>query len=143
MTFTDNPSTSVGPAPGATDLIPSAAQARVSVGPSAEWVTVRPLDETIDPAIGGGQVVLMIDRQYRVLGNERYERIARCLKTVQAVNEAAQWRLDFDPAMQSVVIHSVAVRRGGQMIEKAELERLRFLQRVKISTASWSMGASR
>ena len=129
MTFTDNPSTAADPAPGATDLIPSAAQARVSVGPSAEWVTVRPLDETVDPAIGGAQVVLMLDRQYRVLGNERYERIVRCLKTVQAVHEAAQWWLDFDPAVQSVVIHSIAVRRGGQMIEQAEMARLRFLQR--------------
>ena len=78
MTFTENPSTAASPAPGVTDLIPSVAQARVSVGPSAGWVTVRPLDETVDPAIGGAQVVLMIDRQYRVLGDERYERPKCC-----------------------------------------------------------------
>ena len=60
MTFTENPETTHSPAPGATDLIPSVAQGRVSVGPSAQWVTVRPLDETIDPALGGAQVVLMI-----------------------------------------------------------------------------------
>ncbi len=99
------------------------------MGASADWVTVRALDETPDPSIAGAQVVLLLDRQFRVIGNERYERVARCLKTVQAVHEAAQWRLDFDPASQRVVIHSIAVRRGGQMIEQAHANRLRFLQR--------------
>ena len=128
MTATDNPSTSHN-APGATDLIPSAAQERVTVGPAPDWVTVRPLDETIDATVAGAQVVLLIDRQFRVLGNERHERIARCLKTGQAVQEAAQWRLDFDPATQRVLIHSIAVRRAGQCLEQADAGRLRFLQR--------------
>ena len=129
MTSTENPSTTESPTPGATDLIPSVAQQRVTVGASAEWVTVRPLDEALDPSIAGSQVVMLMDRQYRVSSNERYDRIARFLKTVQAVNEAAQWRLDFDPAVQRIVIHSIAVRRAGQIIEQAETARLRFLQR--------------
>ncbi len=129
MTFTESPNTPAEPAPGATDLIPSAAQERVSVGPTGEWVTVREFNETADATLTGGQYVLLLDRQYRVLGNERYERVVRCLKTVQAVHDAAQWRLDFDPGSQRVVIHSLAVRRGGQLFEQAELARLRFLQR--------------
>ena len=129
MISTENPETTNSPAPGATDLIPPAVQERVTVGPSAAWVTVRPLDETLDPSIPGAQVVMLMDRQFRVIGNERYERVARCLKTVQAVHEAAQWRLDFDPAAQRVVIHSIAVRRAGQMIEQAQTARLRFLHR--------------
>jgi transglutaminase-like putative cysteine protease len=129
MISTDTPNTPTEPFQSASDPAPSSAQERVTVGASAEWVTVRPLNETVDPSIPGGQVVLMIDRQYRVIGNERYERIARLLKTVQAVHEAAQWRLDFDPATQRVVIHSIGVRRAGQFIEQAELSRLRFLHR--------------
>ena len=129
MTFTENSPTSTSAAPGATDLIPSAAQGRVTVGPAPDWVTVRPLDETTDATTAGAQIVLLLDRQYRVLGNERHERLARCLKTVQAVHEAAQWRLDFDPAVQRVAIHSIAVRRAGQCIEQADAGRLRFLQR--------------
>ena len=129
MTFTENPESINRPAPVETDPVPLAAQERVTVGASAEWVTPRPLDETLDPSIPGAQVVMLMDRQIRVIGNERYERVARFLKTVQAVHEAAQWRLDFDPATQRVVIHSIAVRRGGRMIEQAEAGRLRFLQR--------------
>ncbi len=129
MISTENPETTTSPAPGATDLNPSAAQGRVTVGASGEWVTVRPLDETLDPSIAGAQVVMLMDQQFRVIGNERYERVARFLKTVQAVHEAAQWQMDFDPVTQRVVIHSIAVRRGGQMMEQAEMSRLRFLQR--------------
>ena len=129
MIFTENPETTTSPAPGATDLIPTSVQERVTVGASAGWVTVRPLDETLDPSIAGAQVVMLMDRQFRVLGHERYERVARCLKTVQAVHEAAQWRLDFDPAAQRVVLHSIAVRRAGQMIEQAHTARRRFLHR--------------
>ncbi len=129
MISTENPISTTSPAPGATDLIPSSAQQGVTVGPSGDWVTVRPLSETLDPSIGGSQVVLLMDRQYRIATSERYERTARWVKTVQAAQEAAQWRLDFDPASQRVTIHSIAVRRGGQMIEQAEPARLRFLQR--------------
>ena len=129
MTFTENPETPTSPAPGATDLIPSVAQERVTIAPPPEWVTVRALDESNDATAAGAQVVLLLDRQYRVLSHERHERIARCLKTVQAVHEAAQWRLDFDPGTQRVVIHSIAVRRAGQCIEQADAKRLRFLQR--------------
>src|SRR5204863_3051675 len=107
------PQTTNSLSPSATDLVSPDVRERVTVGPSAEWVTVRPLDETLDPSIAGAQVVMLMDRQYRVIGNERYERVARCLKTGQAVQEAAQWRLDFDPATQRVVIHSIAVRRAG------------------------------
>lgn len=114
---------------GVPELNPSAAQSRVTVGPSAEWVTVRTMDETLDASIAGSQVVMLMDRQFRVIGNERYERVARFLKTVQAVHEATQWRLDFDPRSQNVVLHSITVRRGGQRIEQAEVSRLRFLQR--------------
>ena len=129
MTFTENPETPTSPAPGATDLIPSAAQERVTVAPPPEWVTVRALDESVDATVAGAQLVLMLDRQFRVRGHERYERLVRCLRTVQAVHEAAQWRLDFDPGVQRVVIHSIAVRRGGQRVEQADVARLRFLQR--------------
>ena len=129
MTFTENPETPPDSALGATDPLPAAAQNRVSVAASGDWVTVRALEEAVDASIPGSQVVLLLDRQFRVVGNERYERIARYLKTVQAVHEAAQWRLDFDPAVQRVIIHSIVVRRGGQVIEQAQMARLRFLQR--------------
>ncbi len=129
MTSTENPEIQTSPAPGATDLIPSAAQERVTVAPPPDWVTVRTFDENTDAAAAGAQVVLLMDRQFRVRSHERHERTARCLKTGQAVHEAAQWRLDFDPGTQRVTIHSIAVRRAGQCIEQADARRLRFLQR--------------
>ena len=70
MTSTENPEPTTSPAPGATDLIPSAAQERVTVAPPPDWVTVRALDETADATAAGAQVVLLIDRQFRVLGHE-------------------------------------------------------------------------
>lgn len=51
------------------------------------------------------------------------------LETLKAVQHNAQWRLQFEPQTQSLVLHSIKTRRGDVEVEHASLEKIRFLQR--------------
>ena len=110
-------------------FVPPGVADRVTVAPPGSWVAMREVNDAAESPGAGAQTILLMDHQHRVLTGERFERIVRCLKTPPAVQEAAQWRLVFDPATQRVVIHSIAIRRAGQTFEQAEVLRLRFLQR--------------
>jgi len=129
MTSTENPSPGSVTSPDAGHLIPPNARERVTIAPPAEWVSIRTVDETSGAAAPGAYALLLLDRQHHAALGARYERSVRLLKTVQAVHEAAQWRLDFDPGAQRVTVHSVTIRREGQSVEHAVPERLRLLQR--------------
>ncbi|HWB61846.1 MAG TPA: DUF3857 domain-containing protein [Chthoniobacteraceae bacterium] len=112
---------------GFTALVTPQVRERVTVGPPSAWIAKREVDESFrDP---GGNSILLIDNQHLAAGNEHYHRSVRRLETMQAVNEQAQWKLDFDPRTQQVVIHSLAVVRDGTRVDYAQAERLRMLQR--------------
>lgn len=51
------------------------------------------------------------------------------LETMQAVQHASQWRLEFEPATQFVTIHSIKIRRENVEVEHAGLDKIRILQR--------------
>jgi hypothetical protein len=129
MTSTENSPADSATSPDAGHLVPPSARERVTIAPPAEWVSIRAVDETPGTAAPGASALLLFDRQHHASLGARYERSVRLLKTVQAVHEAAQWRLDFDPGTQRVAVHSVAIRRADQCIEHAAPERLRLLQR--------------
>jgi len=107
--------------------IPLEIQKRVTVGPQEAWVKQREVDESFRHA--ASYSLLLFDRQHHASRNEDYYRVVRRLETRQAVHELGQWRLDFDPNTQHVVIHSLAVRRNGVTVEHANPDRFRFLQR--------------
>src|SRR5688572_15108776 len=109
--------------------IPELAHDRVTIGPPPEWVTVRDVDESIFEGTSGPFTYLLIDRQYHAGRREHYERIVRRFETLSGAYHGAQWRLDFDPGTQHVVVHSLAVRRPNSAVEQADPKRLRLLQR--------------
>lgn len=106
---------------------PSGAAQRVTIGPAAEWVKERAVDESFRQA--SSYSILLIDRQHHASRGEAYHRILRRMETRQAVQEFGQWKLEFDPATQHVVIHSLVVRRDGKTVDYAKPENLRFMQR--------------
>ena len=93
------------------------------------WANVRPYEADYKPAEVGHITVLLSDDQYRAETGEHYRRLVQRLETSRAVQEASQFRLDFDPKTQAVSIHSIAVIRAGERLEQAVPECLCFLQR--------------
>ena len=73
--------------------------------------------------------MLLIDNQCHATRHESYRRVAQRIESIAGVQQAAQWRCDFDPATQEVAIHSLIVRRRENAREHASPERLRFFQR--------------
>ena len=115
-------------APKPLDMAPAHLAERVSIGPAPEWIAERSVEQK--PAgQSGTDPILLLDRQYRATGRETYHRTVRRLDTIQAVRELAQWRQEFDPVTDRIVVHSLVVSRGDRRVENAKVERLRVLQR--------------
>jgi hypothetical protein len=116
------------PAPRPLDMVPAQLAERVTIAPAPNWVVERSLEPNT-PGKAGTNPVLLLDQQYHATRREQYQRTVRRLDTIQAVQDAAQWRQDFDPATERLIIHSLGVSRGGRRVENAKPERLRLLQR--------------
>jgi hypothetical protein len=102
---------------------------KVKTGPPGDWVAMRDADDSFRAAAKAADTILLSDRQYHAERGECFHRTVRRLETMQAVDEAAQWRLDFDPATQQVAVHSLTVRRAGASVNHALGAQFRFLHR--------------
>lgn len=100
-----------------------------SVGEAPAWVLIRPVSYDVGATKGSMITAILRDCQHDVAESACYQRQVYRLDTLQAVQDAAQWRLDFDPSSQTVLVHSITVWRGGVAMEQAAFARFRFLQR--------------
>lgn len=107
--------------------VPKEIRDRVAVAPPEDWVKQREVDFTAEDT--EGFPVFLLDEQYHASLHQYYKRLAQRLETRKAIHQLGQWRLDFDPRDQRVVIHSLRVVRDGVPVEHAQPERFRFLQR--------------
>lgn len=105
------------------------AREQVKITPRPEWV--RPCSYAADfkPSTPSSAIFLLSDRQIHAELQQTYVRNVMRLDTQQAVQHHSQWRLEFIPLTQSLELHSVKIKREGEEIEHASLDRVRFLQR--------------
>lgn len=134
------PSSNVSPVTGAPTGTPvkpprdfqteiSAHLERVSVAPAGDWVTAREANLDFKPKTSAQTTLFLMDRQYRAATHEAHVHSVQRLETIQAVQYSSQWRLNFDPATQRIVIHWLRVVRNGSWTEHAKAENFRMLQR--------------
>jgi lipoprotein NlpI/transglutaminase-like putative cysteine protease len=73
----------------------------------------------------------MIDDQIRVQGDseESYSRVVRIVDAAAGLEAASQIEMQFDPAYQQLVVHSIDVVRGGKRSSRLDPARVRLLQR--------------
>ncbi len=120
-------------------LLLGAAQAQPSskglrFGPPPAWVEVQaaPLEAPL-PAEGlsQGQHYLLADEQVRVAGSneERYRHFASRAVNERGVEQIASVQMRFDPSYQRLVIHSIDVRRNGQIVARLQPAAVKLLQR--------------
>ncbi len=109
--------------------LPAKARERVGIGPVPDWVRPCDYDMEFKTAARGALTHLLIERQVDAELGQMYVRTAVRLETMQAVQHQSQWRLEFEPQTQSVLLHSIKIRRGPAEAEHASLDRLQFLQR--------------
>jgi hypothetical protein len=114
--------------PDARDLI-ALARERVQGGPAPTWVKPFPYDAAFEPKIRGPLTYLLIEQQVHAEIRQTFVQTAVRLETMKSVQEQSQWRMIFEPQTQSVVLHSIKIRRGQSETEHLSLDRIKFLQR--------------
>lgn len=113
----------------AADDAPPDVHSRVTIGPAEDWVQQREVDYDYQSATTPQQLVLLLDYQHHARRQSLHFRMVSRLKTMRGVQDASQWRVNFDPSTQQLVIHSITTRRDGEDIEHANIAKFRFLQR--------------
>lgn len=109
---------------------------RYTIEPPADWVTPlevpqSPAAEATATASSGTDVeYLLTDRQVRAdQASAQYTRIVMRLANSAGVESESQLTLDFDPERDHLIVHSVTLRRGSQVLDELELGRIEVLQR--------------
>jgi len=105
------------------------ARERVQTGSVASWIEPTCYDKDFRPKIRGEITYLLHDVQINAELGQTYVHTAMRLESQRAVQAQSQWRIGIEPQAQSIVLHSIKIRRGEVETEHASLERMQFLQR--------------
>jgi transglutaminase-like putative cysteine protease len=105
------------------------ASQRVSSGPVPAWVTPQSYDRSFQSGEKQHFTHLLISRQCNAESHQWHHHTAVRLESPEAVRHISQWRLDFEPKIQSVVIHQITLWRGEEQIPQPGIESIRLLDR--------------
>jgi transglutaminase-like putative cysteine protease len=104
----------------------------VSSGPAPGWVERAVVDDAKAPAdVRNGIYALLTDHQVRVRGTQasEYFRRVRKVLTSAGVQDASELSIDFDPSFETLVLHDVAIVRGGKRLPQLDLADLRVIEK--------------
>jgi len=99
----------------------------ISAAPPPDWVEVATIDRSpFEQAGRASTQYLLIDRQSYLNGPEttRYRHYAFRMTTAEAVEEMSDFSVSFDPAFETVVLHSIGVWRDGKRRDLLDLNQL-------------------
>src|SRR5690349_8183843 len=102
---------------------------RVRIGPVPDWVAACPFDAGFRAKEPGTTTQLLVNEQIHAEQHQLHFHAAIRLETMEAVTKWSQWKFEFEPVTQSVVLHWIKVRRGEQEFNHLDLGKMRFLQR--------------
>jgi hypothetical protein len=105
------------------------ARSRVRIGSVPDWVTAATYSPEFTAKVRRAVTPLLLERQAHAELHEHHVHNALRLETIPAVQHHSQWRLEFAPKTEWVVLHTVRTRRGAVEREHLSLEKIQFLQR--------------
>jgi hypothetical protein len=105
------------------------ARERVEIGPAPDWIVPTAYNADFRPPVPGTATFLLNEVQVHAELRQTYVRTVMRLETPQAVQHQSQWRVQFEPQTQSLLLHSIKTRRGSVETEHAVLDQIQFLQR--------------
>ncbi|RFB05690.1 DUF3857 domain-containing transglutaminase family protein [Parvularcula marina] len=113
-------------------LMPVRAQdGKAEIAPVPEWVedSGRPDPDLVSrDEAEDGSIVLLYDMQRRKTadGYDSFWRFAELVTSVAGLEEAARLSLDYDPTKEEIILHDVAIWRGGKKLDRLEGLELQF-----------------
>lgn len=108
--------------------------ARPVAGPVPAWVTPVAADSTLAADTGdidGGAFARLYVEQHNILVGATYRHVVRQIVSSTGVQQYSQLSVDYAPAYQRLILHTVCVLRGNQVFDELDLRRVRVLQNEK------------
>jgi transglutaminase-like putative cysteine protease len=108
------------------------ARNKLVVGPVPDWVISCPPDYDFapkNPKKATPTTWLLWSLQANTECRASHVHMALRLENMQAVQQESQWRLEFEPTTQSIILHWIKVRRGQTEIDHTHLQKIHLLQR--------------
>ncbi len=104
------------------------------IAPAPDWlapVSVGKISEGLRGQASSGRYYLLADSQVRIdaTNRTRYLRYATLALNAKGVESIANIEIEFDPAYQTLILHSIDVLRDGTRIAKLAADKVRVLQR--------------
>ena len=108
----------------------------VSVGPMPDWADRIPLPDDDDNAptqLPVGTRYLLIDHQvhHGDPGVEAFAHVAKKIVSHQGVQEGAELSFDVDPSYQQLILHTIQIHRGTNILNRLDRSNMKVLQRER------------
>ncbi len=118
-------------------VAPLGRAAEFDVRPTPAWVDAALTPTGAAPAARSGISGILTDHQARVTGATVDDYFRRVRKVVSAagVQNASELSIDFDPSYQRLVLHDVALVRGGARINQLDPAAVRIIEKEPESDA--------
>jgi hypothetical protein len=101
---------------------------RVSIGDTPKWVE-KAVVRDFGRRSGAPVTCLLRDSRIHVPSRTIYTRNVTRLEGSQAVQQLSRVELPFDPHTRSLIIHSIAIFRNGNLKNMADLDRIEIIRR--------------
>ena len=105
-----------------------AAKERISLGPVPDWVVPCSFRMDFRPKQPGHVTHLLAGKQLHAEKRQTFVHTVIRLETIQAVQNAAQGRIAFEPRTQIFTLHSLKIHRAGEVMDRTALENIRCAQ---------------
>lgn len=113
-------------------LLPGMAEAqRPRVEKEPSWITRNELDlsgRRLDIQAESGYVDQAYEKQVNLAQEAVYHRVAIRILSEAGVQNNSEVSIEFDPSYEQLVIHSVNIRRGKEIINRLDLSRIKTIQ---------------
>ncbi len=112
-------------------LILQSAIAQVSTTKSPDWVDNIAFEENIIPMenISGGQVYLLVDRQYHIEKAEEYTHYSTKIVSDVGLQNGSTIEINYDPAYEQVLLISLDVIRKAEIKSQLDVDQFQIIQK--------------
>jgi transglutaminase-like putative cysteine protease len=103
-----------------------------SVSPAPDWLAPYQPDLSKKPderEVSDGYYLLLMEEQHQAEKNALYRHIIRQIVSEAGIQNGAEISIDYDPTYEKLRFHQLLIRRNGQVINKLNGARFRFLQK--------------
>lgn len=113
---------------------PAGAADSFSIAQPASWVDVKKSVSGRNPATNSpdeGVRIVLLDDQVNVLQSEHYHRVIKDVVNANGVQDCVQLNFDYEPGYQQLVIHDVFIRRGTNILNRLQPEKIKVIQQER------------